>query len=116
VGVAGSGSKVRVGLEVLANVVPEGGFPLLGKTSNVSSSGMLLEVSAALDIGTKLRVELFVPGKATKLQVDGEIIRQGNARGERHEYGVRFVDLSPEAEFELARFLAIRLDKIGPSR
>ncbi|MFA6954378.1 MAG: PilZ domain-containing protein [Thermoanaerobaculia bacterium] len=113
---AGSIPKVRVGLEVLANIVPEGGFPLLGKTFNVSSSGMLVEVSTALEVGTKLRVELFVPGRATKLQVDGEIIREGEAKTEGHEYGVRFVGLSPEAEFELARFLAIRLDKIGPSR
>jgi hypothetical protein len=113
---AGSSPKVRVGLEVLANIVPEGGFPLLGRTFNVSSSGMLLEVSAALDLGTKLKVELFVPGRATKLQVDGEIIREGEARVEGHEYGVRFVGLSPDAEFELARFLAIRLDRIGPSR
>lgn len=113
---AGSSPKVRVGLEVLANIVPEGGFPLLGKTFNVSSSGMLVEVSTALEVGTKIRVELFVPGRATKIQVDGEIIREGDASAEGHEYGVRFVGLSTESEFELARFLAIRLDRIGPSR
>lgn len=113
---AGSGSKVRVGLEVLANVVPEGGFPRLGKTSNVSSSGMLLEVSTPMEIGTRIRVELFVPGRAKKIQLDGEIIRDGAAGAGRYEYGVSFVDLSLESETELACFLAVRLDKKGPSR
>ncbi len=94
---AGSSPKVRVGLEVLAKIVPEGGFPRLGKTFNVSSSGMLLEVAAALDIGTKIRVELFVPGSANKVRIDGEIIREGDPRVEGHEYGVRFVGLSPES-------------------
>lgn len=113
---AGSGSKVRVGLEVLANVVPEGGFPLLGRTSNVSSTGMLLEVSTPLEIGTKIRVELFVPGRAKKLQIDGEIIREADRRADGYEYGVKFAGLSPDSEFELARFLAIRLDRKGPIR
>jgi len=113
---AGSGSKVRVGLEVLATIVPEGGLPCLGRTFNVSSSGMLLEISAALEVGTKIRVELFVPGSANKVKIDGEVSREGEARGGMHEYGVRFVNLSLDSEFELARFLAIRLDRIGPSR
>jgi len=113
---AGSKQKVRVGLEVLATIVPEGGFPRLGKTSNVSSSGMLLELSTPIAIGSKIRVQFFVPGRASRVELDGEIIREGSPRAEGHEYGVKFVDLSLESEFELARFLAIRLDRQGPSR
>lgn len=113
---ADSSSKVRVGLAVLATIVPEGGFPRLGKTFNLSSTGMLLEVSAPLELGTKIRVKLFVPGSANKVEIDGEVIREGAATAEGHEYGVKFVDLSLETEFELARFLAVRLDRIGPSR
>lgn len=113
---AGSNSKVRVGLEVLARIVPEAGHPRLGKTSNVSSTGMLVELASPIEVGSKIKVELFIPGSGNKVEIDGEIIREGEATAEGREYGVRFVGLSVDSEFELARFLAIRLDTLGPSR
>lgn len=113
---AGSKPKVRVGLEVLATIVAEDGLPRLGKTSNVSSTGMLLELSSPLEVGAKIKVRLFIPGRASRIELDGEITREGKATAERRQYGVKFAELSPDTEFELARFLAIRLDRIGPSR
>ena len=108
--------KVRVGLDVLASVIPEGGFPLLGKTTNVSSTGMLVEVRTPLEVGSRVKVKLFVPGSTNQVEITGEVIREAAVTDTGHTYGVQFVELSQDSEFELQRFLAIRLDKTGPSR
>lgn len=104
-------AKPRVGLEVLVTVVPQGGLPHLGKTNNLSTSGMLLAVPAALEVGARVELKLFLPGGGSKVDVVGEISRDAGATKEGNRYGVQFVDLPLDSEFEIEKFLASRLDR-----
>lgn len=106
-----SKAKPRVGLEVLVTVVPEGGLPHLGKTTNLSTSGMLLTVPAALEVGARVELKLFLPGGGTKVDVVGEITRDAGPGKDGSRYGVQFVDLPLDSEFEIEKFLANRLDR-----
>src|SRR5512140_2873150 len=106
-----SKSKPRVGLEVLVTVVPEGSLPHLGKTNNLSTSGMLLDVPTSLEVGERVELKLFLPGGEKKVDVVGEISRDAGSTKEGNRYGVQFVDLPFESEFEIEKFLAARLDR-----
>ena len=102
----------RVGLEVLVTVVPEGGLPHLGATRDVSKSGMLVEMSGPLDVGSRLEVRLFLPTaarQAIRLDLRGEVTRDAGANGAgKNRYGIRFVDLSGEAEKAIDDFVALQ--------
>lgn len=104
-------AKPRVGLEVLVTVVPEGGLSHLGKTSNLSPSGMLLEVRAPLEVGQRIQLKLFLPGTTKQIEVTGEVTRGAGSSDGIDRYGIRFVDLPREIEAELERFLASRLER-----
>ncbi|MFZ2491408.1 MAG: PilZ domain-containing protein [Thermoanaerobaculia bacterium] len=107
--------KPRVGVEVLVTVVPQGGRSHLGRTGNLSPSGMLLQVGEELQIGHRLELKLFLPGTAKKIEMAGEVTRE-DSRGENaYLYGIRFIDLEPEVEAVLDRFLMTRLDRRRPS-
>lgn len=113
---ANAKAKARIGLEVLVTVVPEGGLPHLGKTTNVSTSGMLLEIARPLDVGVRVQLKLFLPGVGKKLDVAGEVTRDAGRTDDVYRYGVQFVEMPVESVAEIERFLAVRLDRHGPSR
>lgn len=104
-------AKPRVGLEVLVTVVPEGGRSHLGKTNNLSPSGMLVEVGEPLVVGERIEVKLFLPGTTKKLEFAGEVTREAARSPDRYSYGVHFVDLTPDIEEDLEKFLAGRLER-----
>lgn len=107
--------KPRVGVEVLVTVVPEGGRSHLGRTGNLSPSGMLLQIAEELRIGHRLELRLFLPGTSKKLELAAEVTREDFRSPNAYRYGVRFIDVHPEVEADLDRFLAARLDRQRPS-
>jgi PilZ domain. len=109
-------AMARISPEVLVTVVPEGDRPHLGKTSNVSKSGMLLEIARPLDIGVRVQLKLFLPGIGKRLDVAGDVTRDAGRTDDVYRYGVRFVELPIESEVEIERFLAVRSDRHGSSQ
>ena len=79
-------TKIEVSLE------KDGRF-ILGRSVNISSNGMLLEVDRVLPGEGRVRLHFFLPGDARPLQLDGEVLRAEFA-GAMAKYGVRFVETS----------------------
>jgi len=77
-------TKIEVSLE------KDGRF-ILGRSVNISSNGMLLEVDRVLPGEGRVRLHFFLPGDARPLQIEGEVLRAEFA-GAMAKYGVRFVD------------------------
>lgn len=101
-------AMARVGLEVLVTVVPEGGRPHLGRSRNLSTLGMLLEIARLLEVGARVQLKLFLPGGGKRLDVTGEVTRDAGGTDDAHRYGVQFVGLPRESTVEIERFLAAR--------
>jgi hypothetical protein len=110
---SGRTPQERIGLEVLVTIVPQGGLPHLGKTSNLSPSGMLLEIAEPLETGEHIEVKLFLPGTPKRIELTGEVTRDAGAAGENHRYGVRFLDVTKEHAADIEHFHASRLRRSG---
>ena len=90
-------TKIEVSLE------KDGRF-LLGRSMNISSNGMLLEVDRVLPGEGRVRLHFFLPGDARPLQLDGEVLRAEFA-GAMAKYGVRFVDTSDGDRERIEQFV-----------
>jgi len=99
----------RVGLEVLVTVIPEGGRPHLGKSRNLSTTGMLVEIAGPLEVGSRAQLKLFLPGIGKlRLSATGQVIREAEPIGEVRQYGLRFVEMPAETAIAIERFLTAR--------
>lgn len=80
-----------------------------GFTENLSEGGVFLATPREVAIGTHVQFELRLPTGDHTWQVRGEVrwVRAANAvsDGSAPGVGVRFVDLDPGLEAEIARFL-----------
>lgn len=97
----------RVGLEVLVTVIPADGRAHLGRSRNLSGTGMLVEIAAPLELGSRVQVKLFLPGTGkARLIATGEVIREAGSAGPERQYGVRFVEMPVETAIAIERFLS----------
>jgi DNA-binding response OmpR family regulator len=90
-------TRVEVTLE-------DAGRLVLGRSLNVSSTGMLLESEHMLPGDTQLRVQFYLPGESRPLKVHVEVLRSEFA-GTMARYAVRFLDLQSDAEMQLDRYV-----------
>jgi CheY-like chemotaxis protein len=90
-------TRVEVALENAGRVV-------VGRSLNVSTTGMLLETEHMLPGDARLHVQFYLPGESRPLQVHVEILRSEFA-GTMARYGVRFLDLQAEAEMQIDRYV-----------
>ena len=90
-------TKIEVSLE------KDGRF-ILGRSVNISSNGMLLEVDRVLPGEGRVRLHFFLPGDARPLRLDGEVLRAEFA-GAMAKYGVRFVDASDGDRERIEQFV-----------
>jgi uncharacterized protein (TIGR02266 family) len=74
------------------------------RAGNLSKGGLRLEHTIPLPVGTKVNLTFTLPGDAGPVQVAGEIVSA--AGPEELRMGVKFVDLSPEAQATIEAFLA----------
>lgn len=79
-------AKIEVSLE-------RGGRFILGRTSNISAGGMLLELERTLPQDTRGVVHFYLPGDPVPLNLDVEI-RRGDIAGSAARYGLEFIDMS----------------------
>ncbi|HSP33369.1 MAG TPA: PilZ domain-containing protein [Thermoanaerobaculia bacterium] len=90
-------TKIEVSLE-------KNGRFVLGRSLNISANGMLLEVDRVLPGEEKVRLHFFLPGDATPMKIDAEILR-AEFSGTMAKYGLRFTNLTPEERARIEKFV-----------
>lgn len=77
---------------------------IMGRSLNVSATGMLIEMDRVLASGGPLRVQFYLPGESRPVNVLVELLRSEFV-GTMARYGVRFIDLQPEAAAQIERYV-----------
>jgi response regulator RpfG family c-di-GMP phosphodiesterase len=90
-------TKIEISLE-------KNGRFVLGRSVNISSSGMLLEVDRVLPGEGSVRVHFYLPGDPRPLQLVADVLR-AEFSGALAKYGVRFVDLHHEERDRIERYV-----------
>lgn len=90
-------TKIEVSLE-------KNGQFVLGRSVNISSTGILVEVDRMLPQDSPVRLHFYLPADPKPLQVLAEILR-AEFSGSMSKYGMRFVDLSGDDGERISRFV-----------
>ena len=81
-----------------------GGHVLLGRSLNISATGMLIESDRVLPGDGTLRLQFYLPGEPNAVQVTVEVLRSEFA-GTMAQYGVQFVNLRDTARQQIDRYV-----------
>jgi CheY-like chemotaxis protein len=95
--------QLRTITKIEVSVESDGRF-LLGRSINISSNGILIEVQRALPQDGPLRVHFYLPGDPKPLQLTAEVLRAEFA-GAMAKYGMRFLSASDEDRERISRFV-----------
>lgn len=90
-------TKIEVSLE-------KNGRFVLGRSINISSTGMLIEVDRVLPHEGPVRLHFYLPADPRPLQIVGEVLRAEFA-GSMSKYGVRFLSSTDEDRERIARYV-----------
>lgn len=90
-------TKIEISLE-------KNGRFVLGRSINISSTGILIEVERMLPQDGPLRLHFYLPGDPKPLQLLAEVLR-AEFRGSMAKYGMRFVSPSEEERERIARYV-----------
>ena len=90
-------TKIEVSLE-------KNGRFVLGRSVNISATGMLLEVDRMLPQDGPMRLHFYLPGDPKPLQITAEVLRAEFA-GTMSKYGMRFVEPTEDECERIARFV-----------
>lgn len=90
-------TKIEVSME-------KNGRFILGRSINISSGGMLLEVDRVLAADGAVKINFFLPGDARPMQVEAEILR-AEFSGTMAKYGLRFINLGEEDRDRIEHFV-----------
>jgi len=90
-------TKIEVSLE-------KNGRFILGRSVNISATGMLFEVDRVLPGEGKVRVHFFLPGDARPLQIESEILR-AEFSGTMAKYGIRFITVNADERERIEQYV-----------
>jgi two-component system cell cycle response regulator DivK len=90
-------TKVEVSLE-------KNGRFVLGRSVNISSTGMLLEVDRVLPHEGPVRLHFYLPADPKPLEIVGEVLR-AEFTGSMSKYGVRFLSSTDDDRNRIARYV-----------
>jgi len=90
-------TKIEVSLE------HEGRF-VLGRSVNISSNGILVEVQRAIPHDGPVRLHFYLPGDPKPVQLIAEVLR-AEFTGAMAKYGLRFLDPPEEDRERISRFV-----------
>lgn len=87
-----TGQRVLIRMEVLGRT--DAGF-FFGTSTDVSMTGMYIESTTSVDVGSKLTLKFMMPGKSSPIKVDSEVVRVLR-KGPESVYGIgiRFKNLN----------------------
>ena len=77
---------------------------ILGRSLNVSATGMLIETDRVLPGEGPLRLQFYLPGESKPVDAVVEVLRSEFV-GTMARYGVRFLELTPEARAQIERYV-----------
>ena len=77
---------------------------VLGRSLNISATGMLIEVDRVLTNEGVLRINFYLPGDPVPLHADVEILR-AEFSGTMARYGLRFLNLGPQEKERIEHFV-----------
>jgi len=90
-------TRIEVSLE-------KSGRFLIGRSLNISATGMLLELDRVLPGEGALRLHFYLPGEPSPMQIDAEVLR-AEFVGTMAKYGLRFTELGEEERERIERFV-----------
>lgn len=90
-------TKIEVSLE-------KNGRFVLGRSMNISASGMLLEVDKMLPGEGAVRLHFYLPGDPKPMQLKAEVLR-ADFSGGTPRYGVKFVDVHDAEKERIERYV-----------
>jgi two-component system, OmpR family, alkaline phosphatase synthesis response regulator PhoP len=90
-------TKIEVSLE-------KNGRFLLGRSVNISSTGILVEVDRVLPQEGPMRLHFYLPADPKPLQIMAEVLR-AEFSGPKGKYGMRFLDLTDDDRERISRFV-----------
>lgn len=90
-------TKIEISLE------KDGRF-VLGRSVNISSTGILIEVDRMLPQDGPVRLHFYLPADPRPLQVTAEVLR-AEFSGPHAKYGMRFINPSEEDRERISRFV-----------
>ena len=90
-------TKIEISLE-------KNGRFVLGRSVNISSTGILVEVDRMLPQEGPVRLHFYLPGDPKPLQIMAEILRAEFA-GSMSKYGMRFLEPTEEERERIARYV-----------
>lgn len=90
-------TKIEISLE-------KNGRFVLGRSVNISSSGILVEVDRMLPHEGPVRLHFYLPADPRPLQIVAEVLRAEFA-GSMSKYGMRFVDPTEEDRQRISRYV-----------
>lgn len=95
--------ELRTLTRIEVSVEKNGRF-IIGRSMNISASGMLLEVDRVLPGEGKLRLHFYLPGDPKPLQLECEVLR-AEFTGGTARYGVSFSAANDEERERIERFV-----------
>jgi c-di-GMP-binding flagellar brake protein YcgR len=82
---------------------------VLGKTLNISLSGLLVEIDTSLPVGRLVEIEFLLPDDPQPLKISGRVIRRAQELDLYHPaFGIRFVEMADNDRRRVDAFLAER--------
>jgi response regulator RpfG family c-di-GMP phosphodiesterase len=90
-------TKIEVSLE-------KNGRFVLGRSVNISSTGMLIEVDRMLPQDGPVRLHFYLPADPRPLQIMADVLR-AEFSGSMSKYGMRFTDPSEEDRERISRYV-----------
>jgi two-component system, OmpR family, alkaline phosphatase synthesis response regulator PhoP len=90
-------TRIEVSLE-------KNGRFLIGRSLNISATGMLLELDRVLPGDGKLRLHFYLPGEATPMEMEAEVLRSEFV-GTMAKYGLQFVTVNEEERDRIEKFV-----------
>jgi two-component system, OmpR family, alkaline phosphatase synthesis response regulator PhoP len=90
-------TRIEVSLE-------KNGRFLIGRSLNISTTGMLLEVDRVLPGEGKLRLHFYLPGEPKAMQIEAEVLR-AEFVGTMAKYGLHFVAVNEEESERIEKFV-----------
>lgn len=95
--------QLRTITRIEVSVEKNGRF-ILGRSLNISATGMLIEVDRVLTNEGVVRINFYLPGDPVALQADVEILR-AEFSGTMARYGLRFLNLGAQEKERIEHFV-----------
>ena len=90
-------TRIEVSLE-------KNGRFLIGRSLNISATGMLLELDRVLPGDGKLRLHFYLPGEPAPMEMEAEVLRSEFV-GTMAKYGLQFVTVNEEERERIEKFV-----------